>query len=44
MSKLELFLHDQPEPTPVLLKAAWPMCSSRRSTRFWTVTAVWGVC
>ena len=22
MSKLELFLHDQPEPTPVLLKAA----------------------
>jgi hypothetical protein len=22
----------------------WPMCSSRRSTRFWTVTAVWDVC
>jgi len=40
MSKLELFLHDQPESTSVLLKAALVMCSSRRFIRFLTVTVV----
>ncbi len=50
MGKLELFLQDQPEPTPVLLKAAWvhvqlgSMCSSRRSIRSLMVTAAWDAC
>ena len=43
MGKLERFLHDQPERTPVLLKAALAHMQFRQSIRFWTATAVWGV-